>query len=179
VVNIKKALFYLIIALTLVSSNAIANTTDWVLPISKNTPGVINTNVTQNNIKNNICKANWTSTVRPPVSYTNKLKLNQLKTSYSSFVKIWGSNPANYEEDHLISLQLGGNPIDPKNLFPQPYAGNNARKKDIIETKLKTLVCSGKITLKDAQTMIATNWVLAYNKYITSSDSNLAIDKNN
>jgi len=26
--------------------------------------------------------------------------------------------PSHYEEDHLISLELGGNPRDPKNLWP-------------------------------------------------------------
>jgi hypothetical protein len=28
-------------------------------------------------------------------------------------------NPKDYEEDHLISLELGGAPRDPKNLWPQ------------------------------------------------------------
>jgi hypothetical protein len=26
-----------------------------------------------------------------------------------------------YEEDHLISLEDGGDPTDPRNLFPEPY----------------------------------------------------------
>jgi len=30
-------------------------------------------------------------------------------------------NPACYEEDHLISLENGGDPKDPKNLWPEPY----------------------------------------------------------
>lgn len=169
-VNLKRPLFFLILALTLVSSNAVAATKDWVLPLKQFTPGVVNPDVNQNNIKDNICKANWTSTIRPPVSYTNKLKISQLQSGYFSFTKIWGTDPSKYEEDHLISLQLGGNPTDPKNLFPQPYDGNNARKKDVVETKLKVLVCSGKIKLIDAQKAIATNWVLAYNKYVVATD---------
>jgi len=76
-------------------------------------------------------------------------------------------------------LQLGGNPTDPKNLWPEPYAGNGARKKDVIETKLKKLVCSGDVKLADAQKAIATNWVLAYNKYITPSDAKAPVDSNN
>ena len=75
-----------------------------------------------------------------------------------------------YEEDHLISLQLGGNPSDPKNLWPQPYAGNGARKKDVVETALKRLVCSNKMKLADAQKAIL-NWPDAYKKYVTSADS--------
>jgi hypothetical protein len=159
--------------LLLFGNSASAASTDWKLPIKKATPGAINLNVTQENIKDNICKSGWTATIRPPVTYTNKLKADQLTTTYKTFVKIYGADLSLYEEDHLISLQLGGSPTDPKNLFPQPYAGNNARKKDIVETKLKRLVCDGTITLKVAQTAIAKNWVLAYNKYVTSKDTTI------
>jgi hypothetical protein len=154
-----------LISIFSLGSIAYATTPDWKLPIKKYTPGVINPNVNQSNIKENICKPGWTDTIRPPVSYTNKLKQEQLKTTYKSFAKIWGLELNKYEEDHLISLQLGGDPKDPKNLFPQPYEGNNARKKDVVETKLKKLVCSGTIKLVDAQKAISTDWVKAYNKY--------------
>jgi hypothetical protein len=159
-----KAIYAGFISLLIIGT-ANAATPDWVLPNSKITPGVLNTNVTQANIKSNICKPGWTATIRPPVSYTNKLKEEQLKTTYSSYVKIWGDKTSAYEEDHLISLQLGGHPTDPKNLFPQPYAGSNARKKDVVETKLKRLVCAGTLKLADAQKMIATDWASAYKKY--------------
>jgi hypothetical protein len=170
-VNVKKPLFLLILALTLASSNAIAANPDWVVQNKKITPGMTNKNVTQANISTTICKSGWTTTIRPITTYTNNLKNIQLKTTYASYTKIWGTNPSAYEEDHLISLQLGGDPSDPKNLWPQPYANNGARQKDIVETKLKRLVCDGTITLKTAQTAIAKNWVLAYNKYVTSKDT--------
>lgn len=141
-----------------------------IKPNAKVTPGAINPSVTQENIKTNVCKANWTSTVRPTVAYTNRLKEKQLAGDYKSFVSIYGADPKNYEEDHLISLQLGGSPTDPKNLWPQPYAGDNARKKDVVETALKRLICSGGITLADAQKAIATDWVSAYNKYVNAAD---------
>jgi hypothetical protein len=104
------------------------------------------------------------------VSYTNKLKATQLAGPYASLAKVFGTKASGYEEDHLISLQLGGSPTDPKNLWPEPYLGNNARKKDVVETKLKRLVCAGTITLKTAQDAISTNWVAAYNKYVTKTD---------
>jgi hypothetical protein len=130
-------------------------------PDSKITPGVINPNVTQANIKQTICLSGWTKTIRPPASYTNKLKLKQMKD-----LGLTGK-PSDYEEDHLISLELGGNPTDPKNLWPQLWNGNwGAHKKDVIETRLKVLVCSGKVTLADAQHDISTDWVAAYQKYI-------------
>ena len=162
---LNKKILYLVSVLFFISDTAIASTPDWVLPNNKITPGVLNTAVNQSNIKNNICKPGWTATIRPTVSYTNKLKNDQLKTTYASYVKIWGDKTSAYEEDHLISLQLGGHPTDPKNLFPQPYAGNNARKKDVVETKLKRLVCAGTLKLVDAQKMISTDWASAYKKY--------------
>jgi hypothetical protein len=55
--------------------------------------------------------------------------------------------------DHLISLQLGGDPNDYRSLWVEPAdpghkkgAGvNNA--KDPVETKLHTAVCKGQVTL--------------------------------
>jgi hypothetical protein len=155
----------LAVVMLFVSNSAYAATPDWVLPHTKDTPGVINKSVTQDNIKDNVCKSGWTATIRPTVAYTNKLKDDQLKTTYADYVKIWGPKASAYEEDHLISLQLGGDPKDPKNLFPQPYAGSNARKKDVVETKLKKLVCAGTLKLVDAQQMISTDWAAAYKKY--------------
>jgi hypothetical protein len=171
------------LAFTMISASAPAASkklsSDWLLPTKKVTPGSINKDVTQENIKDNICKSGWTATIRPTTTYTNKLKIAQLSGDYKKYVTAFGEDLSLYEEDHLISLQLGGNPTDPKNLWPEPYAGNGARKKDVIETKLKKLVCSGDVKLADAQKAIATNWVLAYNKYITPSDAKAPVDSNN
>ena len=165
----KKAIVALTIALTF-SSTAFAVTPDWVLPNVKVTPGALNPSVTQANIKDNVCKANWTSTIRPTVAYTNKLKATQMAGDYKYLQAQFGTASSAYEEDHLISLQLGGNPTDPKNLWPEPYASNNARKKDVVESALKRLVCAGTLKLADAQKAIL-NWPVAYKKYVTSKDT--------
>lgn len=134
-----------------------------VLPLSAVTPGATNPAVTQANIQQTICKANYTATIRPPASYTTKLKISQLAGAYKAFTD---KAPASYEEDHLISLEIGGNPTDPKNLWPEPYAGTGARIKDQVENKLHDLVCAGKLSLADAQKAISTNWYAAYQKYV-------------
>lgn len=132
------------------------------------TPGATNPKVTQANIKRTICKAGWTKTIRPVTSYTNTLKRQQIEAyGYSD------KKPGSYEEDHLISLQLGGDPRDPHNLWPEAYAGTcGARVKDVIETKLKRLVCAPKptLTLEEAQQMISQNWVGAYIQYVAEID---------
>lgn len=133
------------------------------LPDKVRSPGVINPDVTQANINQTICVPHWTETIRPSTSYTNKLKKQQMK-EYGL------TGPLNlYEEDHIISLQLGGHPTDPKNLWPEKWDGDwGAHKKDVIETRLKRLVCTGKITLAEAQHAIATDWISAYKKYVVS-----------
>ena len=107
------------------------------------TPGVINPDVTQATIRSTICKSGWTRTVRPPVSYTNALKSRQLRE--------YGLRgpPSAFQEDHLISLELGGNPTDPRNLWPEPYP--RASAVDQIENDLNHRVCAGSLTLAEAQ----------------------------
>lgn len=124
-------------------------------------PGATNPNVTQANIAQTICVSGWTKTIRPPASYTNKLKLKQMAALHSA------GTPHDYEEDHLISLEIGGNPTDPANLWPQPWNGTyNAHKKDQLENAMKKSVCRGTITLAGAQTAIRTDWIAAYLKYV-------------
>jgi len=164
-----KAVIAAIFAVTFGATVAFAATPDWFLQDSKLTPGILNASVTQANIKTTVCKSGWTATIRPTVTYTNKLKLAQLKGTYASLTKVWGTDPSAYEEDHLISLQLGGDPSSEKNLWPQPYAGINARKKDVAETALKRLVCAGTLKLADAQKAIL-DWPTAYKKYVAKTD---------
>jgi hypothetical protein len=65
---------------------------------------------------------------------------------------------AHVEGDHLISIEIGGCPDCLTNLWPQPMG--EARVKDHqVEDVLPKLVCAGKISLKDAQKCIATDWV--------------------
>ena len=137
------------------------------------TPGATNPNVTQASIKRTICVSGWTKTIRPSSSYTTKLKIQQLKAApYKSTL-----GTAAFEEDHLISLELGGDPKDEKNLWPQrwnPPDGKGAHKKDHLETTLKKLVCAGAITLKEAQDAISSDWIAAFDKYVTNPPKNFS-----
>jgi hypothetical protein len=70
-----------------------------------------------------------------------------------------------YEVDHLVPLELGGdNSI--RNLWPeaaQPRPGFH--EKDRLENALHDLVCGGRLSLRRAQSLIAGNWVAAFNRY--------------
>ncbi len=121
------------------------------------TPGLADPRVTQANIQTTICVSGYTSRVRPPSSYTDALKAQQIKAyGYAD------ANLTDYEEDHLIPLEIGGHPTDPHNLWPEPRGGQYpASRKDGVENALHTAVCNGAMTLAAAQHAIATNWEMA------------------
>ncbi len=127
------------------------------LPDPSCTPGVYNPDVTQSTINSTICVSGWTSTIRPPTSYTNGLKVQGISDyGYSD------TSLSDYEEDHFIPLELGGDPRDPGNLWPEPqYGSPTASTKDGVETKLKNAVCKGTVTLSAARTAIKNNWTTA------------------
>lgn len=107
------------------------------------TPGALNPDVTQETIGSTICVPGWTRTVRPPSSYTHALELRQMR-DYGETGPTSG-----YQEDHFISLELGGAPIDPRNLWPEPQP--RAGVVDRLENQLNQEVCSGRITLAEGQ----------------------------
>ena len=129
------------------------------MPDPKCTPGLANPNVTQDNIQKTICKSGYSSSIRPPVSYTEPLK-KQLMKSYG-----FTDSLSNYELDHLIPLEVGGNPSDVKNLWPQGHYGKSKSfEKDKFENYLHKQVCSGALSLQQAQMEISTNWPYYWNK---------------
>jgi hypothetical protein len=138
-----------VIALVLVATVVVlfahghGHRTNAILADPVRTPGVLNPDVAQANIRSTICRHGWTDTIRPPTSYTNELKRKQMR-QYGETGSL-----SDYQEDHLISLELGGNPTDPRNLWPEPYP--RASAVDQIENELNGEVCSGQLTLAEAQ----------------------------
>ena len=89
-------------------------------------------------------RRNPTSASHPPATYTSSLKKQQLAA--------WGDadqNPSHYEEDHLISLELGGAPWSKKNLWLEPLS--QAKKSEPLENAWHKKLCNGTLTLKQAQ----------------------------
>jgi hypothetical protein len=125
------------------------------LPDPNCTSGEIDPAVTQENIGQTICKSGYTKTVRPSAEYTNRLKHEQI-TDYGYLDTKMGD----FEEDHFISLELGGSPKDPRNLWPEPHASIN--EKDVVENYLHQQVCSGTMTLAQVQKAISKNWYEIY-----------------
>jgi hypothetical protein len=121
-------------------------------------PGVMNPAVTQATIRTTICVHHWTATVRPPTSYTDRMRAELTPP---------GHKPADGELDHRLSIEDGGSPSDPANLWWMAYADPyGARVKDVLETRLSHEVCAGKITLDEARSALLGNWLVAYQKYV-------------
>ena len=121
-----------------------------LLPDHKVTPGKADPHVTQANIQQTICKPGYTATVRDVTEATKKAVYAEYGANEKSGVCC--------EVDHLLSLELAGT-NDIANLWPEPYLPKpGARDKDQIEDFLHRQVCSGKMTLREAQREISTDW---------------------
>ncbi|GAC1422073.1 MAG: hypothetical protein PVS3B3_34680 [Ktedonobacteraceae bacterium] len=122
------------------------------LPDSACTPGAILSTGT----KEAICVSGYARTVRNVPESEKIQDYNEYGISHHS--------PGEYEVDHLVSLELGGS-NDISNLWPElasPTPGFH--EKDKVENYLHDQVCKGAISLQQAQTEIATNWLAVYNQ---------------
>lgn len=116
------------------------------------TPGAIISTAT----KDQICTPGYSKNVRD-VTTSEK---NQVYDEYG----ITHHSAGEYEVDHLISLELGGS-NDIANLWPEaaePRPGFH--EKDKVENYLHDQMCSGAISLQQAQVEIATDWMAVYDK---------------
>jgi hypothetical protein len=125
------------------------------LPDSACTPGAIFPNVTMQDI----CKSGYARSVRNvPTSEKNQ--------DYAEY-GITHHSTGQYEVDHLVSLELGGS-NDIANLWPEAASPKPGfHEKDKVENYLHSQVCSGAISLKEAQIEIATNWLAVYNRMLS------------
>jgi hypothetical protein len=135
-----------------------------ILPDPHLTPGATDSRVTQENIHQTICVPDYTARVRPSSSRMRRIK-RQVLADYG----ISGIPLADFELDHLISLELGGAPDDVLNLWPEVYErsgrvrrGTGAETKDKLEDRLHRLVCAGRMSLEEAQRSIAGDWLAAW-----------------
>jgi hypothetical protein len=131
------------------------------LPDPVCTPGALNPDVTPDTIRTTICKTGWTTTIRPPTTYTDPLKVRLMKAYHTA------TPSGRTELDHEVPLELGGAPWAVENLWPElpdppalaiPGATGVNNRKDKVENAGKSAVCAGRIKLEDAQREIETDW---------------------
>ena len=148
---------FLLLLLLLIGGPALAWSQVYA-PDHVRTPGAINPDVTQHNIRDTVCVSGWTKTIRPPTSYTNRLKARQMRE-----LGLAGSMQ-DYHEDHLVPLCVGGHPTDPRNLWPEPVEGKwSTKEKDQLEASVCRQVCRGDITLEKGRAIfLRPDWTREY-----------------
>ena len=99
---------------------------------------------------------------------------------YAAYGLSYPQPSGEYELDHLVPIELGGQPDSVANEFPErndtpdpamiakwhlsaPFVHNS---KDIEEDVLHQLVCAGRVPLSVAQQAIASDWRAAYVTYV-------------
>lgn len=148
----------LLVALLFISSFAFAD----ILPNSSLTPGA-----TRNVSMEEVCKPGSANIARDVSESVKSQSFKNYGLTKNHTGYCWSpDSDEGCEVDHLISLELGGS-NEITNLWPQPYTGEwNAHMKDRLENKLHKMVCSGKISLKAAQELIANDWIAGYKTFI-------------
>jgi hypothetical protein len=125
------------------------------LPDTACTPGAVFPDVTAAQI----CLRGYSSSVRNVPAELSR----EVYRAYGITQRTTGE----YEVDHLVPLEAGGS-NDIANLWPEgaePRAGFH--EKDQVENYLHDQVCSGAMSLPEAQRAIATNWVEVYEQRTT------------
>jgi hypothetical protein len=130
-----------------------------ILPDSNLTPGAATTSD-----RNVICETGYAGSVRPNGSVWRHLRDEaysryHIARGHRSIVGPNGVHYPAYQIDHLIPLEIGGDPTDIRNLWPEPMG--DAHRKDQVENRLHALVCGGQLDVKEAQDAIARNWTTA------------------
>ncbi|MGH9821644.1 MAG: hypothetical protein ACREDR_00075 [Blastocatellia bacterium] len=143
------------------------NQTPW-LPDHKLTPGAFNPDITQQNIGSNICKKGWsTSSLRPSTSYTNKIKAEKMAAQGLR------GDTHQFELDHLVPIEDGGDPRSPDNLWAEPWNLNvngydlGAHTKDKAENATHAAICDGRISLDEARKQMAADWTVLFKEFVS------------
>lgn len=131
------------------------------LPDPRCTPGALNPKVTSATLSTTICRSGYTRSIRPPRAITSREKsLNAASYGYTGHL-------GDAEYDHLVPLELGGDPNSAANLWVEPPSpghrpGSGVQNpKDDIENRARALVCDGLVPLPRMQQAIAVNWTTA------------------
>lgn len=105
--------------------------------------GAYNAAVTPATVGTTICVSGYSSRVRPPLSYTAPLKRRLIAEHHLP------GTTSDYQLDHMISLSVGGDPRDLRNLWMEPIA--QATKADRLEARWHRRICDGSWGLRYTQ----------------------------
>jgi hypothetical protein len=106
-----------------------------------------------------ICTADYAASVKPVANWQR----NEALVRY-------GIRPEGFtgDLDHLVPVALGGS-NDPDNLWPFHGEGDfTLEAKNALAQRLRDMVCTNKMSLKDAQDAFKKDWTKAYRQHMTA-----------
>ncbi|HUY29678.1 MAG TPA: HNH endonuclease signature motif containing protein [Acidimicrobiales bacterium] len=104
-----------------------------------------------------ICRSGYAESVR----HVSEAEKTRVYAEYAIVRRTSGQ----YEVDHVVPLELGGN-NSIENLWPEPndHPPGYLNSKDKLENRLHALVCDRRVALVAAQRMISRDWVAEYDQ---------------
>ncbi|CAB3653100.1 hypothetical protein SCB29_02100 [Paraburkholderia sp. SIMBA_055] len=121
--------------------------------------------VTQQSIRETICRPGYASAVSPPFD-----ELMAHKDRMLAERGIDADDGAEFALDRRVPVVLGGSPDAPSNLGLLPWAGRQGeRRKARAAVMLKRCVCEGKLSLAEAQAAIVGDWSVVYSGFSQES----------
>lgn len=155
-----------ILAVLLCFSARMAFAEEHSVPNMRLTPGDTQPNLTEADV----CKPDFGKLRVPPAELQRKI--------FAAYGLPEGNRTGYCETadgcaiNRLIPASLGGT-NDPRNLWPLSLDAHewNVSAKKMLEEKLHELVCHGELSLADAQSAIAKDWISAYQSLIGESPS--------
>jgi hypothetical protein len=131
-------------------------------PDATKTPGAVYENITEKDV----CEPGYSKRVR-------NVPVLQKRSIYKSYGISYPQPAGTFEVDHFIPLSLGGS-NDDKNLWLEPATPvPGFHEKDKVEFYLYNAIYAGKISIKDAQEGIRSDW---YKIYQTLAPSKVYFD---
>lgn len=154
----KNKLLFTILITLLFSTNCFSE--DSLRPNKLLTPGM-----TRVVTKEEICNSS-TKLVRKTTTQMKNTVYKEYNLKQKTDSKCTGPSNVCYEVDHLIPLGIGG-ADNVNNLWIQSYDNlkYTAHDKDKLEFHLHNLICKNTISIEEAQSCIANDWILCYEKY--------------
>lgn len=121
-------------------------------------PGAVTAAVTQALVGRTVCAAGYAATV----STVPTVRWKEAKASRAAY----GLPPTGggYSYGYVVPLGLGGSANDPRNSWP--FVAAVAVARDRLTTRLAQHVCNGTMPLHTAQSLLALDWVAAYQQYV-------------
>ena len=125
-------------------------------------PEVLNPEVTPANVRETICRPDYVAAQQPGAAERRMVERDLLQRT--------GTDPelaATFVIDEIVPIGLGGNGHERRNLELQTprgeYGANNRRA---LARELQKRVCTGKLDLREAQSMMWNDWHGAYREFV-------------